>query len=43
MTTSVLMKIEINNIKNGRMCMGHIAPAINKVPHGHGTYSPCNK
>jgi hypothetical protein len=25
------------------MGMGHIAPAINKVPHGHGTYSPYNK
>jgi hypothetical protein len=23
--------------------MGHITPAINKVPHRHGTYSPCNK
>jgi hypothetical protein len=20
--------------------MGHIAPVINKVPHGHGTYNP---
>jgi hypothetical protein len=23
------------------MGMGHIAPVINKVPHRHGTYSPC--
>ena len=22
---------------------GHITPVINKVAHGHGTYSPCNK
>jgi hypothetical protein len=24
------------------MGMEHITPAINKVPHGHGTYNPCN-
>jgi hypothetical protein len=35
--------VELYLLQKFHMGMGHITPVINKIPHGHGTYSPCNK